>query len=84
MLFAIKTDKTKPSRIVALGLCALLLTGCSSMTYTQQRIVSGAALGAAAGVGITAATGGCISCGAAIGTAVGAVTGYIVDRANQE
>lgn len=73
----------KAPRIIALGLCALMLGGCSSMTHTQQRVVSGAALGAAAGVGVTAATGGCISCGAAVGTAVGAVTGYIVDRANQ-
>jgi hypothetical protein len=83
MLSATKMHKTKTSRIAALGLCALLLTGCSSMTHTQQRVISGAALGAAAGVGVTAATGGCISCGAAVGTAVGAVTGYIVDRANQ-
>jgi len=83
MLSAKKTTTTKTSRIAVLGLCALLLAGCSGMTHTQQRVVSGAALGAAAGVGVTAATGGCISCGAAIGTAVGAVTGYIVDRANQ-
>jgi osmotically inducible lipoprotein OsmB len=83
MLSAMKTTKTTTSRLAVLGLCTLLLAGCSSMTHTQQRVVSGAALGAAAGVGVTAATGGCISCGAAIGTAVGAVTGYIVDRANQ-
>lgn len=83
MLSATKIHKTKTSRIAVLGICALLLTGCSSMTHTQQRVVSGAALGAVAGVGVTAATGGCISCGAAVGTAVGAVTGYIVDRANQ-
>lgn len=73
----------KTPRIIALGLCALMLGGCSNMTHTQQRVVSGAALGAATGVGVTAATGGCISCGAAVGTAVGAVTGYVVDRANQ-
>lgn len=82
-MLSARLNTQKTSRIAVLALCAMMLGGCSSMTHTQQRIVSGAALGAAAGVGVTAATGGCIGCGAAVGTAVGAVTGYIVDRANQ-
>lgn len=70
-------------RIALAAVCLLSLGACTSMSYTQQRVTSGAVLGAAAGAGITAITGGCISCGTAIGTAVGAGVGYIVDRANQ-
>jgi len=72
------------TRIAALGLCCTLALGaCSNLSYTQQRVVSGAVIGAAAGTIGTAVTGGCISCGAAIGTVAGATIGYIVDRANQ-
>jgi len=60
-------------------LCAALLAGCSDMNKTEQRVLSGAAIGAGTGAAATVLTGGCISCGAAIGGAVGAGTGYVMD-----
>ncbi len=55
------------------------LVGCSNMTDTQQRVLSGAAIGTAAGAATIAVTGGCVSCGAAVGGAVGAGAGYLYD-----
>jgi len=56
------------------------LAGCADMTRQEQRVVSGAAAGTAIGAAGTVLTGGCVACGAAIGGAVGAGTGYIVDK----
>ena len=61
---------------------ALSLGACSGMNTTDQRTLSGAGIGAAAGTVITAATGGCIICGAAIGAGAGALGGFLYDRAN--
>ena len=58
------------------------LSACSGMNTTEQRTLSGGAIGAAAGTVITAATGGCIICGAAIGAGAGALGGFLYDRAN--
>jgi len=58
------------------------LSACSGMNTTEQRTLSGTAIGAAAGTVITAATGGCIICGAAIGAGAGALGGFLYDRAN--
>jgi hypothetical protein len=53
------------------------------MDNTDQRVLSGAAIGAAAGAGTFWATGGCVTCGAVIGTAAGAVGGYVIDEMNK-
>ena len=58
----------------------LILSACSGMSDTQQRTLSGAAIGSAVGVGIGALTGGGLLWGAAGGAAVGAVGGYAYDR----
>jgi osmotically inducible lipoprotein OsmB len=63
--------------VVALG----ALTACSGMNNTQQRALSGGAIGAAAGVGLTALTGGGNllvggALGAAGGAAIGAATAH--------
>lgn len=58
----------------------LLITACSGMNDTQQRTVSGAAIGAGVGTVGTVMTGGCVTCGAAVGAAVGAGGGYIYDQ----
>jgi uncharacterized membrane protein YebE (DUF533 family) len=50
------------------------------MSDTQQRTLSGAAIGTAAGVGIGALTGGGLLWGAAGGAAIGAVGGYVYDQ----
>lgn len=63
---------------VVVGL--LGLAGCAGMNSTEQRTLSGGAIGAASGTVISAATGGCIICGAAIGAGIGALGGYVYDR----
>jgi hypothetical protein len=67
--------------LVVLSISTLLaLSACSNMSTTQQRTLSGSAIGAAAGVGIGALTGGALLWGAAGGAAVGAVGGYVYDQ----
>lgn len=59
---------------------ALTLSGCSNMTTAQQRELSGGAIGAAAGAGITAIAGGNPIWGAVGGAAAGVLGGYLYDR----
>jgi osmotically inducible lipoprotein OsmB len=77
-----QTTSTKLHRVL---LCIVIMTvaGCSNMTTTQQRALSGAGIGAGVGAVGTAMTGGCVSCGAAIGAGAGAVGGYIYDQSEQ-
>jgi len=76
-----KTSRTIPVVIPAAAIaCLLTLGACSDMSRTQQRTLSGAAIGAGVGTVGTAMTGGCVSCGAAIGAGVGAGAGYVIDR----
>lgn len=63
---------------------ALALAGCSGMSTTEQRVVTGGAIGAGVGVGATVLTGGCVACGAVIGGAAGAAGGYIYDKTQSE
>jgi osmotically inducible lipoprotein OsmB len=63
---------------VAAILLTLALAGCSGMNNTQQKMLSGGAIGAAGGAVVTALTGGCVWCGAAIGGAVGTGAGYVI------
>ena len=65
---------------VAATLAAVLLSACSGMTETEQRMVSGGAIGAAGGAGVSAATGGSLSTGALLGGAAGTAGGYLYDR----
>ena len=81
---------SKPSsftRFGQVGLLALCLVGagaCSNLSDTQQRVLSGGAIGTTVGVIGTAATGGCLACGAAIGGAVGAGSGYLYDYVDKQ
>ncbi|HUY68990.1 MAG TPA: hypothetical protein VMV79_06780 [Alphaproteobacteria bacterium] len=67
------------ARVVVLALGGLALAGCANLDDTQQRMLSGGAIGAGTGAVVTVVTGGCVACGAAIGAAVGAAGGYAVD-----
>ncbi len=58
---------------------ALLLGACSGMSNTEQRTLSGAAIGAGGGTLIGWAA-GCPWCGAASGAGAGAAGGYIYDQ----
>ena len=58
---------------------AMLMGGCSGMSNTEQRVLSGGAIGAGSGALIGWAA-GCPGCGAAIGGGAGAVGGYVYDQ----
>ena len=62
--------------IVAIGVVTGVI-GCTTMTPQQQGTVTGAAIGAAAGAGIAAISGGSGWTGAAIGAVAGGVVGNI-------
>jgi len=64
---------------VLLVVVVLVLGGCSGMSYTEQRVLSGTAIGAGGGALIGWAA-GCPACGAAIGAGAGALGGYAYDR----
>lgn len=70
----------KFTSLLLAGALVAALSGCSNMNDTQQRVVSGTAIGAGVGAVGTAVTGGCVSCGTAIGAAAGAGAGYIYDQ----
>lgn len=53
----------------------LFASACTNMSRTQQAAISGGAIGAGAGLGIGALTGGSGVTGAVIGGAAGAVLG---------
>jgi osmotically inducible lipoprotein OsmB len=62
------------------GALLLATTACSGMGSTEQRVLSGGTIGAGVGAAGTFLTGGCIACGAAIGGAVGAGAGWLLDE----
>ena len=64
--------------LVILVLCYVF--GCAGMNSREQRVLSGGALGTAAGVGAAAIIGAPIIVGVAAGAAAGAVGGLVVDE----
>ena len=68
------------SRFLAVFLAFSALAGGADLTPTQQRTLTGGALGAAAGAGVSALSGGNPTTGAVIGGAGGAATGYILSK----
>ena len=72
--------RSTPWNLAVLAVSGLLLAGCAGMGDTEQRVLTGAAIGAGAGAGLGAVTGGLsIPAGAIIGAGAGAVTGLAVD-----
>jgi hypothetical protein len=69
----------KPTVLAAVLLAAIALHGCSGMTTTQQRTLSGGAIGAAGGAVIGAMAGNA-GLGAAAGAGAGLLGGYAYDR----
>jgi len=65
---------------VAVTVAMLVLAGCSNMTQRQQSTLSGGAIGAAAGAGVSVLSGGDPVTGAVVGGAAGAVIGNIKDQ----
>jgi osmotically inducible lipoprotein OsmB len=64
---------------ILIMVAALLVGGCSGMSTTTQRTVSGGAIGASGGALIGWAA-GCPACGAAIGGGAGLLGGYVYDQ----
>jgi len=56
------------------------LWGCAGLSTTDQRILSGGALGSVAGVGAAAIIGAPLLVGVAAGAAAGAVGGVVIDE----
>lgn len=73
-------NQLRTRAVVALGFGALVLSGCSGLTHTQQGAVVGGAIGAAAGAGVASATGGSTTRGAIIGAVVGGAAGALIGR----
>jgi uncharacterized protein YcfJ len=69
----------KRSIIVIILSISLALAGCAGMSDTQQRTLSGGAIGAGAGA-VVGAIAGNTALGAAVGAASGAAGGYLYDR----
>lgn len=72
------------ARVGALTVLIMNLAACSNLSATEQRVVTGGAIGTAVGAAGTVMTGGCVACGAAIGGAVGAGTGYVIDQVEKK
>jgi hypothetical protein len=58
----------------------LMFTGCAGMTPTEQKVLSGGAIGAGSGAAIGAIAGGSPGIGAAVGGAAGALGGFLLDQ----
>ena len=65
--------------IMAPVVCAFVLAGCSGMSDTQQRALSGTAIGAGGGA-ILGAIGGNAALGAVAGAGAGLIGGLIYDN----
>ncbi len=71
-------------KIAIIALMGLTLAcGCTNMSQTSQGTLSGAALGAAAGAGIAAISGGYAGWGAIAGAGIGAVAGGLVGNSQE-
>ncbi len=65
--------------VILVMVLALAVGGCSGMSPTQQRVLSGGAIGASSGALIGAAAGS-PAAGAAIGGGAGLLGGFLYDQ----
>lgn len=73
-------------KLYSLALVVALLVGavsCTNMSRTQQGLLSGTAIGAAAGAGISAIAGGSGTMGALVGGGIGAIAGGIYGHSEE-
>ena len=81
-LFLHSQAKELTVKKIVLVVCLVIgigLSGCSGMSDTQQRTLSGGAIGASAGA-VAGAIAGNTGMGLAIGAAAGVAGGYIYDQ----
>ena len=69
-------------KLLWLAAVAIPLAACADMTPTQQRALSGTAIGAGGGA-VIGAIGGNAALGAGIGAGAGLLGGLLVDRSRQ-
>jgi osmotically inducible lipoprotein OsmB len=74
----------RPKLAIIAMATTLAVAGCANMTTTEQRMLSGAAIGALGGVAIAAIAETNIATGAAIGAGVGTGAGYLYSRSRNE
>jgi len=70
--------------VAMLVLLSLGCSACTNMSHTEQGALSGAAIGAGAGLGISALSGGSLGTGALIGGALGGVAGGLYGNQQQQ
>lgn len=75
-------DRGFVTSLVSALAVAAFATGCAGMSSTEQRVLSGGAIGAASGAVIGGLTGHA-GTGAAIGGAAGAAGGYVYDKSEE-
>lgn len=68
--------------LVFVVVATLMLSSCAGMSTTEQRVLSGGAIGAGSGALIGWAAGN-PAVGAAVGAGAGALGGYIYDRVDR-
>jgi len=71
-------------KITIIAIAALSVGGCANMTTTEQRTLSGAAIGALGGAAIAAIAESSVAAGAGIGAGVGAVAGYLYSHSGNQ
>ncbi|MDE2333234.1 MAG: hypothetical protein KGK10_01695 [Rhodospirillales bacterium] len=71
---------TNLKRTLLVILAAGSLAACTGLNSTQQRVLSGSAIGAAGGAVLTAVVGGPVLLGTAIGAGAGAVAGAVTSH----
>jgi hypothetical protein len=69
-------------KLLLFGAVALSIAACADMTPTQQRALTGTAIGAGGGA-VIGAIGGNAGLGAAAGAGAGLLGGLLVDRSRQ-
>jgi osmotically inducible lipoprotein OsmB len=66
--------------LLAALLFSATISACAGLSTREQRVLSGAAIGAGAGAATSLITGGNVAAGSAIGAGAGAIGGFIVDE----
>ncbi len=77
-MWTARWNSVRTIRTVAAVLVTALTLGCAGLTPTQQRALSGGAIGAAGGTALSAIAGGNAAVGAVVGGAAGALTGTLI------
>ncbi len=73
----------KKARCLTAVALTVFMLGCAGLTPTQQRALSGGAIGAAGGAALAAIAGGHAWVGAAVGGPVGIIAGTLVGVSQQ-